>query len=61
MTNTLMDAAAKAYKLGQAHSYLRKIEKIFVDLNLDTPEISREVRDLLEFCNKRCMELRETA
>jgi hypothetical protein len=49
----------KAYKLGSAHRHLRKVEKIFSELNVTSDKIESELLDLLEFCNARIKELRE--
>lgn len=59
MTGNLIEVATKAFKLGQAHSYLRKIEKIFNELNLGTEKTETDLLNLLEYCNARCMELKE--
>jgi len=61
MSETLKDVAVKARKLGQAHDYLRKVEKIFTELHVGTQQTEKELLDLLEFCNARCMELGEGA
>lgn len=49
----------KAYKLGSAHRHLKKVEKIFSELDVGTDKIETELLDLLEFCNARIKELKE--
>lgn len=55
------DAAARAFKLGQAHVFLRKVEKIFIDLNVATDQVESDLLQLLEFCNEKVMEIKEKA
>ena len=59
MTSNLIETATKAYKLGQAHMYLRKVEKIFIELNIGTEKTMTDLIHLLEYCNARCTELKE--
>lgn len=50
--------AVQAYQLGKAHMQLRKVEKIFSELNVATDKIESHLLDLLEFCNSRIRELK---
>lgn len=52
--------AAMAYNLGKAHDYLRKVEKIFSELNIATAHEGMELLDLMEFCNRKVVEIKQT-
>lgn len=52
-----LEPAEIALKIGQAHSYLRKFEKIFTDLDYMDERIAASIIELLSICDAKATSL----
>lgn len=61
MADKQRSAASIAYQLGKAHDYLKKVAKIFSELNIAASDEEMELLDLMEFCNSQVIKLSRPA
>lgn len=59
MSAETCNAATTAFKLGKAFDHLKKVEKLFEDLRMATPNVREELAHLQDFCNEKVLELKE--